>query len=148
MDSAAEPRALRRIPPARLPANMDSLGRVTPLIVSFSGLDGAGKSTQIESVRKAAAQLGITTTLVSYWDDVVVGTRWRSGFVHRVYGSEQGIGAPGSPVARRDKNVRAWYLTFARHVLYTADAVSLRLVLARVRRRGAQVVIVDRSLYV
>jgi thymidylate kinase len=119
----------------------------SPLVISFSGLDGSGKTTQIEALRHAAEELSLTTTLITFWDDVVVGTRFRSSFVHKVYGSEEGIGAPGRPVERRDKNVRAWYLTVMRHLLYTVDAVSLRFVLSRALRSGAQVIIVDRYLY-
>ncbi len=48
---------------------------------------------------------------------------------------------------RRDKNVRAGYLTLMRHLLYLADAVHLRIVLSRARRGGAQVIVMDRYLY-
>lgn len=118
-----------------------------PIIVSFSGLDGSGKTTQIDALRKAAAELGLSTTLITFWDDVVVGVRYRSGFVHRVFGSEEGIGKPGRPVERRDKNVRVGYLTLARHLLYLADAIHLRVVLSRVRRGPVRVIVVDRYLY-
>jgi thymidylate kinase len=117
------------------------------LIVSFSGLDGAGKSTQIESLTQQLQIVGLTTKQLAFWDNVVVGTRWREGFVHKAYGSEKGIGAPGKPVERRDKNVRKWYLTIARHALYFADAVHLRMVLRRAVRTGADVVIMDRYIY-
>jgi thymidylate kinase len=116
------------------------------MVVSFSGLDGSGKTTQIEALRRLAIQLGLSTTLVTYWDDVVVGARYRENFVHKVLGSEKGVGAPGRPVERRDKNVRAGYLTLMRHLLYLADAVHLRVVLSRVRRSGASVIIVDRYI--
>ncbi len=118
-----------------------------PVIISFSGLDGSGKSTQIENLRAALESAGLTTRLLTFWDDVVVGVKYREGFVHKVYKSERGIGAPGKPVARRDKNVRAWYLTLARYMLYFADALSLRRVLARGKKSEADVVIVDRYIY-
>jgi thymidylate kinase len=118
-----------------------------PVIISFSGLDGSGKSTQIENLRAALESAGLRTRLLTFWDDVVVGVKYREGFVHKVYKSERGIGAPGKPVARRDKNVRAWYLTVARYMLYFADALSLRHVLARARKSAADVVIVDRYIY-
>ena len=118
-----------------------------PVIISFSGLDGSGKSTQIENLRTALESAGLKTRLLTFWDDVVVGVKYREGFVHKVYKSERGIGAPGKPVARRDKNVRAWYLTLARYVLYFADALSLRHVLARAKKSGHDVVIVDRYIY-
>ena len=65
------------------------------IIVSFSGLDGAGKTTQITGLREAAAGLGLDSDLITFWDDVVVGTRYRQGFVHKVFKSEEGVGVPG-----------------------------------------------------
>ena len=79
----------------------------TPLLISFSGVDGSGKSTQIESLRSALHAAGLKTTLLAFWDNVVVGVKYREGFVHKVYKSERGIGAPGKPVNRRDKIGRA-----------------------------------------
>ncbi len=118
-----------------------------PLVISFSGLDGAGKSTQIENARTHIAAAGLSDKLLAFWDDVVVGCRWREGFVHKVYKSERGVGAPGKPVQRRDKNVRKWYLNLLRHGLYFLDAVNLRIVAARARRSGADVIIFDRYIY-
>lgn len=118
-----------------------------PLLISFSGLDGSGKSTQIATLRAYFEERGRRVLTLAFWDDVVVGTRWREGFVHKVYKSERGIGAPGKPVARRDKNVRRWYLTVARHGLYALDAANLCLVAGHASRRGADVVIVDRYIY-
>src|SRR5437764_9699103 len=115
-----------------------------PLLISFSGLDGSGKTTQITNARAVLAELGLSDRLLAFWDDVVVGCRWREGFVHKVYKSERGVGAPGKPVQRRDKNVRKWYLNLLRHGLYLLDAVSLVFVAARARRSGADVIIFDR----
>lgn len=115
------------------------------LLVSFSGVDGAGKSTQIENLESVLAAAGYRTRRFAFWDNVVVGSRYREGFVHKVYKSQRGIGAPGQPVERRDKNVRRWYLTLMRHALYFADA--LHLVWVAARRRGADVVIFDRYIY-
>jgi len=105
----------------------------TPLLITFSGLDGSGKSTQIESLRTALQGAGIETRLLTFWDDVVVGVKYREGFVHKVYKSEHGVGSPGKPVNRRDKNVRRWYLTLARHFLYLLDAMHLSHVISRER---------------
>lgn len=118
-----------------------------PLLITFSGVDGAGKSTQIEHLRSLAASYGLRVRQLAFWDDVVVLKPYREGFVHKVFKSEQGIGAPGKPVNRRDKNVRKWYLTVARHALYFLDALNLRRVVARARRSGADVLIVDRYIY-
>jgi thymidylate kinase len=121
------------------------LGR--PLLISFSGLDGSGKSTQIANLTHYLQKRGLRVHTLAFWDDLVVGTRYREGFVHKVYGSEKGIGAPGKPVNRRDKNVRAWYLSLARHLLYLADAVHLRWVIAKMKRAPSDVIIVDRYIY-
>lgn len=118
-----------------------------PLLISFSGLDGAGKSTQIENLRERLAAAGLKIKLLTFWDDIVVMTRYREGFVHAVYGSEKGVGAPGKPVNRRDKNVRAWYLTTARHALYLLDALHLRMVVKDALKSGNDVIIFDRYTY-
>ena len=118
-----------------------------PLLISFSGVDGSGKSTQIENLLSALHAAGLKTILLAFWDNVVVGVKYREGFVHKVYKSERGIGAPGKPVNRRDKNMRGWHLTLARHFLYFLDALNLRRVVARAKKSGADVVILDRYIY-
>ncbi len=118
-----------------------------PLLISFSGLDGSGKSTQIQNLIGYLEDRGIVVNTLAFWDDVVVGTRYREGFVHKVYGSERGIGAPDRPVNRRDKNVRKWYLNLARHFLYLADAIHLRVVVRKARRLPIQAIIMDRYIY-
>lgn len=123
-----------------------------PFLISFSGLDGAGKSTQIESLRAALHAAGLQTRLLAFWDNVVVGARYREGFVHKVYKSERGVGEPGKPVRRRDKNMRGRHLTAARHFLYFLDAVHLRRVLARENKAASKektpvILIMDRYIY-
>ncbi len=119
----------------------------SPLLISFSGLDGAGKSTQIANLQQFIERRGLSTKLLAFWDNVVVLSRYREGFVHRVYGSERGVGAPGQPVNRQDKNVRKWYLTIIRHALYVLDALHLVKVVGKARRLGADVIIMDRYIY-
>jgi thymidylate kinase len=118
-----------------------------PILVSFSGLDGSGKSTQIQNLASYLEERGLRTTTLAFWDNVVVWSRYREGFVHSVYGSERGIGAPDKPVNRRDKNVRKWYLSLARHFLYLADALNLGSVIRKARRLPVQAVIMDRYIY-
>jgi len=128
-----------------------SAGSRRALLVSFSGVDGAGKSTQIDNLRRGAEDAGYRVRVLAFWDDVVVGCRFRESFVHKAYKSERGVGAPGKPVARRDKNVRRWYLTLLRHALYLLDALSLAAV-ARARsfnesKEGRELIIFDRYIY-
>ena len=122
-------------------------GNHRPLLVTFSGIDGSGKSTQIENLRSHLRSLGMRSVLLAFWDDVVVGKRYREGFVHKVYKSEKGIGAPGKPVNRQDKNVSRWYLSIARHWLYLLDSIHLCEVVARARRGNPDVIIIDRYIY-
>lgn len=118
-----------------------------PWLISFSGIDGAGKSTQIEHLRAALTDAACQVVQLAFWDDVVVLCRFREGFTHKVFKSEKGVGAPGKPVQRRDKNVRSWYLSLLRGALYLLDTLHLRQVVRRARRSGADVVIFDRYLY-
>jgi thymidylate kinase len=118
-----------------------------PLLITFSGLDGSGKSTQIENVRQYLAAAKLRVVRLAFWDDAVVGKRYRENFVHKVFGSEKGIGSPEKPVQRRDKNMRAWYLSLLRHGLYLLDAIHVCEVIARARRGSPDVIIMDRYIY-
>jgi thymidylate kinase len=126
---------------------MKARSRSRPLLISFSGLDGSGKSTQIMHLKSVLEARGWRVRLMAFWDDVVVLSRFREGFVHKIYKSERGIGAPGKPVERRDKNVRRWYLTIMRHTLYFLDALNLARVLRRSRKFPADAIILDRYIY-
>lgn len=132
---------------------MENASRGTPLLISFSGVDGSGKSTQIEYLLASLEARGLKTRRLAFWDDVVVGAKYRESFVHQIYKSERGIGAPGRPVRRRDKNMRGWQLTLARHFLYLLDAINLCRVVARERRRPGKgqtrpdVIVFDRFIY-
>ncbi len=121
-----------------------------PLLVSFSGIDGAGKSTQIEILRSALLQSGLRVELITFWDDVAALTRFRESAGHTLFQGEKGVGTPERPVNRRDKNISSWYLTAARFLLYLLDAISLRRIAQKkVERKAtrADVVIFDRYIY-
>jgi thymidylate kinase len=123
------------------------MGLNSPILISFSGMDGAGKSTQIENLTTVARQHGLNATVLTFWDDVVVFQKYREGFVQKVFKSEPGFGAPGKPVNRRDKNVRGWHMNAIRHGLYACDACHLPAVISRASRDGADVIIMDRYIH-
>jgi thymidylate kinase len=118
-----------------------------PRIVSFSGIDGAGKSTQIHALRSRLDEAGARVLLVTFWDDIATLTRLREVTGHTLFKGDKGVGTPAMPVNRRDKNVQSWYMTGLRFVLYFLDAVSLRIVVAKTLQADADVVIFDRYLY-
>lgn len=116
-------------------------------LVSFSGIDGAGKSTQIELLVARLKRAGFGVALLAFWDDVAVLTRVREFSGHTLFKGEKGVGAPDKPVNRQDKNVRSWYMTAVRFALYFLDAISLSFVVARQRKSSADVIIFDRYLH-
>jgi thymidylate kinase len=122
-------------------------GNQQPIIVSFSGIDGAGKSTQIRNLRQRLSDTGLRVRVLAFWDDVAVLGQARGIFSHAVFKSEQGIGSPEAPVCRRDKNVRSWYMTPVRFFFYLLDALSLRSATRRLRTVPTDVIIFDRYLY-
>ena len=118
-----------------------------PRLISFSGMDGAGKSTQIAALRRRLEEAGQPVFLVTYWDDVARLTSLREASGHALFRGDKGVGTPAAPIVRKDKNVRSWWMTWVRLGLYFVDAVSLRIVLARALRPGSHFVICDRYIY-
>src|SRR5579864_1763374 len=118
-----------------------------PVLTSFSGIDGAGKSTQIQKLCERLSHAGLSVKQLAFWDNVVPLARLRAGISHRFLDGEAGIGAPDKPVRRNDKNVRAWYLSVARCGLFLMDALCLRRVVAAARKGGADVIVFDRYIY-
>lgn len=117
------------------------------IFVSFSGIDGAGKSTQIEALRVAAEQSGLSVRLIRFWDDVARLTNLRETSGHKIFKGDKGIGSPERPINRRDKNVRSWPMACVRLLLYFLDAVSARRVAKSALKSGADVIIFDRYVY-
>jgi thymidylate kinase len=116
-------------------------------IVTFSGIDGAGKSTQIGALEAWLRQAGFRLSLLTFWDNVVMFAHFREFMSHKTFRGDRGIGSPEKPLHRRDKNVTAWPITALRFCLYFADAVNTRFVVRRVRNSGIDVVIFDRYIY-
>ncbi len=115
--------------------------------VSFSGIDGAGKSTQIEALRARMEQEGLQVLMVRFWDDIARLTQLRETTGHKVFKGDRGIGSPSAPINRRDKNVRSWPMTCVRLFIYFVDALSVRSTVKKALRSGADLVIFDRYMY-
>jgi thymidylate kinase len=117
-------------------------------VISFSGIDGAGKSTQIRALQSWLGESGLRVLILSLWDDVVVGARFRETASRHAFRGDQGIGSPENPLHRRDKNVSSWPLTILRYCLYLADAVSLRIKVRQLEKSAdMDVLIFDRYIY-
>ncbi len=120
------------------------MGSDSTRLVSFSGIDGAGKSTQIDALRTWLEAAGLRVRVLNFWDDIACFTSMRETAGHRLFKGEKGVGTPEKPVDRRDKNMRSRSMTIVRWCLYFADAVSLRFVIRRALRSGVDFVICDR----
>jgi thymidylate kinase len=116
-------------------------------IVSFSGIDGAGKSTQIGALEDWLHQNGFRTKLLTFWDDIVVGSRFRELMSHAAFKGDHGIGSPEKPLERRDKNVKSLPVIAARYFLYLADTISLRRKTGKLNKSNFDVIIFDRYIY-
>ena len=117
------------------------------VLVSFSGIDGAGKSTQIEALASRLSQHGLRVHMVRFWDDIarLKGIREASG--HTIFKGDKGIGTPSAPIHRRDKNVQSGPMTCIRLFLYFVDALSTRRMVRKMMRSGFDLVIFDRYTY-
>jgi len=123
-------------------------GKLKPLLVSFSGIDGAGKTTQIDNLVAWLKGAGLRVRQVAFWDDVATLRSLRETTGHALFKGDKGVGAPDKPVNRRDKNVQSWYMLPVRLALCSLDALALWRVVLKVRAaRDADVVIFDRYLY-
>ena len=118
-----------------------------PRFVSFSGIDGAGKSTQIKALQTMAEAAGLRLAVITFWDDVAMLKRLREASGHAIFKGDKGVGSPEKPINRRDKNVRSAAMTVVRIGLYLLDSLSLRRVVAKALKSGADLIIFDRYAY-
>ena len=117
------------------------------MLITFSGIDGAGKSTQIAHLQSRLEDAGLKVELLTFWDDAATLKRLREGVGRTLFKGDQGVGTPERPISRRDKNVSSPGLTLLRLVIYLADAVSLRKIASAAVKSRADVVIFDRYIY-
>lgn len=117
------------------------------MLVSFSGIDGAGKSTQIANLIHCLEQQGLRVATIPFWDGVAMLKPLREGAGHKLFRGDAGVGSPEKPIERRDKNIQSPVMSAVRLVLYALDAYSLHRAVKRARASGANVTIFDRYLY-
>lgn len=119
-----------------------------PFLISFSGIDGAGKTTQIELLSLRLQQSRLRVLRLAFWDHVAVWSTMRTHVGHRTAGSpDSGEVRQNSFTPKNNKHIRKWYLSAARSGMYLLDVVRLRRLLASERVRRADVVIFDRYVY-
>ena len=116
-------------------------------VVSFSGVDGAGKSTQIERLCERLNERGLRIQVIRFWDDIARLKSVREMAGHKLFKGDKGIGSPEMPINRRDKNVGGWPMTCFRYLLYLIDAISLRSVWKNALLGDADFIIFDRYTY-
>ncbi len=127
---------------------MHTRGRTTPVtVVSFSGIDGAGKSTQIEALCRRLQNMGMKVRLIRFWDDVSRLKSIRETTGHKLFKGDKGVGTPDAPITRKDKNIRSGPMTCIRLMLYLFDAVSARNAVKQALRSDADFIIFDRYCY-
>jgi thymidylate kinase len=121
---------------------------VRPFLISFSGIDGAGKTTQIEYLSTYLQEHGLRVIRLSFWDDVAVWSKMRAGVGERTveFCHADQIGEH-SFIPKNNKHIRKWYLTAARSCFYVLDVVRLRRRLSHQHIKDADVVIFDRYIY-
>ncbi|HXJ85870.1 MAG TPA: thymidylate kinase [Candidatus Binatia bacterium] len=121
--------------------------RHEPTILTFSGIDGAGKSTQIDALSRYLQECGHRVQLYTFWDDVVAFSRHREYLSLRAFRGEKGVGSPERPITRRDKDVTSWYVLTLRLFLYVLDTFRLFAVVSDCAAEDVAFVIFDRYIY-
>lgn len=123
-------------------------GGMKTLLITFSGIDGAGKSTQIAKLADYLTVQQVPIRQLAFWDDVVLFRSARTGFSRRVLQSDGAIGTPERPARRNDKNTQSWPLLIGRAVLHLFDVIHLRRVVGRaVKENAGSAIIFDRYIF-
>jgi thymidylate kinase len=118
-----------------------------PFLIAFSGIDGAGKTTQIEYLSSYLQRRQLRVLQLSFWDHVAVWSRLRSGLGQHAVGIYCTPQAQASFTPKNHKHIRRWYLTVARCGLYFLDCMRLRYLLGSRRVKSYDVIIFDRYIY-
>ena len=105
------------------------------MLISFSGIDGAGKTTQIANLCARLSEAGLSARVITFWDDVAQLKSLREEVGHKVFRGDRGVGTPEAPIVRRDKNVRSPMVTLFRMCVYVLDAISLKMKAINASRR-------------
>jgi thymidylate kinase len=125
----------------------------SPFVITFSGIDGAGKTTQIEQLSAYLQDQGLRVTRLCFWDHVAAWSNLRAGVGERTANFSQPKSTSDNSLpaysfsAKNNKHIRKWYLTAARSGLYLADVLRLRRLLKSTAIRNSDVVIFDRYVY-
>ncbi len=132
---------------AREKGNVQSIAP-RPFVITFSGIDGAGKTTQIEHLSSCLQNHGLRVVRLCFWDHVAVWSEMRAGVGHRtVDAPDPNRAAHFAFSPKNNKHIRKWYLTAARWGFYVLDVARLRRMLSSSQIRNADVVIFDRYIY-
>ncbi len=119
-----------------------------PFVITFSGIDGAGKTTQIGHLSSCLQNQGLRVLRLSFWDDVAVCSRLRAEAGDRAVDFGHANGTDPLPfAAKNNKHIRKWYLTAARSGFYILDVTRLHRLLASPHIKNSDVVIFDRYIY-
>jgi thymidylate kinase len=119
-----------------------------PFLISFSGIDGAGKTTQIEHLSSCLQKQGLRVLRLSFWDDVAAWSKMRAGVGYRAMDSgHTGRMEEPSFAPKNNKHVRKWYLNAARSGFYMLDVARLHRLMASQNVKNCDVVIFDRYIY-
>lgn len=115
-----------------------------PFVITFSGIDGGGKTTQIERLCGRLEALGYRVAQFSFWNHVVFLAEARA----KIGDTQQASRAPaGNAIAKNNKNHRVWYLDLIRSGLYVLDTIRLRWLFRTARFEDYDFVIFDRYVY-